>query len=265
MRDVEYEFNVFDSVVLNEELKTKFTKLFLYKYVSQQVGGSSSPEYRFKMNFERIFLENIDRMNGRLRVQLVSLKEIEDTLLDNYNLKTVYEENLKNTEQIDTLTSDKNNYEANKNTTDTEEQTKDTTKNRETDNTSRNFNRNIYQETPSGQLNLTAQDGVGLIETATTITEDLENQTSNESRLDTDNENENRNRSIIEGDSFDQTKSGTRDVDKNQDQQKDSIRHITGYQNLGSKPKLLNEYQSMYQNVLQEFVNCFDKLFRYVY
>ena len=265
MRDVEYEFNVFDSGLLNEELKTKFNKIFLYKYISQQVGGASSPEYRFKMNFERIFLENIDRMNGRLRVQLVSLKEIEDTLLDNYNLKTVYEENLKNTEQTDTITSDKNNYEANKNTTDTEEQTKESTKNRKTDNTNRNFNRNIYQETPSGQLNLTAQDGKGLIETATTITEDLENQTSNESRLDTDNENENRNRSIIEGDSFDQTKSGTRDVDKNQDQQKDSVRHITGYQNLGSKPKLLNEYQTMYQNVLQEFVNCFDKLFRYVY
>ena len=265
MRDVEYEFNVFDSVLLNEELKTKFNKIFLYKYLSQQVGGASSPEYRFKMNFERIFLENIDRMNGRLRVQLVSLKEIEGTLLDNYNLKTVYEENLTNTEQTDTITSDKNIYEANKNTTDTEEQTKDTTKNRETDNTNRNFNRNIYQETPSGQLNLTAQDGKGLIETATTITEDLENQTSNETRLDKDKENENRNRSIIEGDSFDQTKSGSRDVDKNQDQQKDSIRHITGYQNLGSKPKLLNEYQSMYQNVLQEFVNCFDKLFRYVY
>ena len=75
MRDVDYEFNVFDSVLLNEDLKNKFTKLFLYKYVSQQIGGSSSPEYRFKMNFERIFLENIDRMNGRLRVQLVSLKE----------------------------------------------------------------------------------------------------------------------------------------------------------------------------------------------
>ena len=265
MRDVEYEFNVFDSVVLNEELKTKFNKIFLYKYLSQQVGGASSPEYRFKMNFERIFLENIDRMNGRLRVQLVSLKEIEGTLLDNYNLKTVYEEKLKNTEQTDTKTNDKNKYEANKNTTDKENQTKDSTKNRETDNTNRNFNRNIYQETPSGQLNLTAQDGKGLIETATTITEDLENQTSKESRLDKDKENENRNRSIIEGDSFDQTKSGTRDVDKNQDQQKDSIRHITGYQNLGSKPKLLNEYQNMYQNVLQEFVNCFDKLFRYVY
>ena len=265
MRDVEYEFNVFDSVVLNEELKTTFNKIFLYKYLSQQVGGASSPEYRFKMNFERIFLENIDRMNGRLRVQLVSLKEIEGTLLDNYNLKTVYEEKLKNTEKTDTKTNDKNKYEANKNTTDKENQTKDSTKNRETDNTNRNFNRNIYQETPSGQLNLTAQDGKGLIETATTITEDLENQTSKESRLDKDKENENRNRSIIEGDSFDQTKSGSRDVDKNQDQQKDSIRHITGYQNLGSKPKLLNEYQSMYQNVLQEFVNCFDKLFRYVY
>ena len=265
MRDVEYEFNVFDSVVLNEELKRTFNKIFLYKYLSQQVGGASSPEYRFKMNFERIFLENIDRMNGRLRVQLVSLKEIEGTLLDNYNLKTVYEEKLKNIEQTDTKTSDKNNYKANKNTTDKEEQTKDSTKNRETDSTNRNFNRNIYQETPSGQLNLTAQDGKGLIETATTITEDLENQTSKESRHDKDKENENRNRSIIEGDSFDQTKSGSRDVDKNQDQQKDSIRHITGYQNLGSKPKLLNEYQSMYQNVLQEFVNCFDKLFRYVY
>ena len=265
MRDVEYEFNVFDSAVLNEELKTKFNKIFLYKYLSQQVGGASSPEYRFKMNFERIFLENIDRMNGRLRVQLVSLKEIEGTLLDNYNLKTVYEEKLKNIEQTDTKTSDKNKYEANKNTTDKENQTKDSTKNRETDNTNRNFNRNIYQETPSGQLNLTAQDGKGLIETATTITEDLENQTSKESRLDKDKENENRNRSIIEGDSFDQTKSGSRDVDKNQDQQKDSVRHITGYQNLGSKSKLLNEYQAMYQNVLQEFVNCFDKLFRYVY
>ena len=265
MRDVEYEFNVFDSAVLNEELKTKFNKIFLYKYLSQQVGGASSPEYRFKMNFERIFLENIDRMNGRLRVQLVSLKEIEGTLLDNYNLKTVYEEKLKNIEKTDTKTNDKNKYEANKNTTDKENQTKDSTKNRETDNTNRNFNRNIYQETPSGQLNLTAQDGKGLIETATTITEDLENQTYNESRLDKDKENENRNRSIIEGDSFDQTKSGSRDVDKNQDQQKDSVRHITGYQNLGSKPKLLNEYQSMYQNVLQEFVNCFDKLFRYVY
>ena len=71
------------------------------------MGGASSPEYRFKMNFERIFLENIDRMNGRLRVQLVSLKEIEGTLLDNYNLKTVYEENLKNTEQTDTKTRQK--------------------------------------------------------------------------------------------------------------------------------------------------------------
>lgn len=265
MRDVDYEFDVFEKEVLNEELKNRFNKLFLFKYFTQQVGGASVPEYRFKMNFERIFLENIDRMNGKLKVQLVQLIRIEDKLMDNYDLKTTYEENLKNDESSDTLTKDTNAYEATKTTKDKQDNSKDSNKNRTTDNDQRNFNRNIYQETPNGKLNLTAKDGVGLIETATNISEDLENQKGNEKRVDTDKEVEKKTRDILEGDSYEQSKSGTRDVDRKMNQEKDSVRHITGYQNLGSKSKILDEYQNTFQNTLQEFVMCFDKLFRYVY
>lgn len=265
MSDVEIDFNVFDDPILNDELKERFLRIFLFKYYDQQVGGSSSPEYRFKINFERIFLENIDRFNGLLRVQLKSLKEIEKDLMNNYDLKTVYKENTTGDEKTNTTTNDTNV----KTTDQTDTQKRDTSNNDQTDKTTDNqtedFNRELFEETPNSQLELTTEDGKGVITTATTISENFEKGKVTGVEKDVVTKKENQTTDNTSNQTTDQTKTGVRDLDRKTGEEKDSTRYITGYQNLGSKPKILNEYSQMYSNTLSKFVMCFDKLFRYVY
>lgn len=289
MKDVDYSFQVFDTKELNDELLKRFNRLFFLNYFNQQVSGSCSPEWLFKMHFEKVFQSNIDRYNGKLRIQLKSLKEIEDVLFQNYDLKTEFEQNVNEKELIKNTSTNRLENERNtdgtekldttrtKDTTDNTEGQTDKTRNKDTNKKDRTFNREIFDDTPNGQLNLTSNDGSGIISTATNITEnletatndtnenDVEKTTDSKDRIINENEKGNNDRTTNEKETGLQTRNGTSDNDKTSNEDLESLRHITGYQNLGSKPKLLEEYSSIYQNTLKEFVNCFDKLFRYVY
>lgn len=261
LKDVSIKFNVFDESLLNEELKTKFLKLFLLKHYNEQVGGSCVPEFRFKLAFERIYLSNIDRYNARLRLNLVTLNSIEDEILKNVDLTSIYNEKANLDEGVKTDTIDKNTVDSTRTIDENKKRDIVDEKNQETDNTSRNFNRLISEDTPDGQLNLTSNDGSGIIKTANQIDETLDTTNDNGTKTNNDTRNDTSINTTTDKDNLQQDKTGNRTTDKNQSTDKDSERKTSGYQNLGSKAKLLEEYENLYQNVLLEFINCFDKLF----
>lgn len=263
MSDVDFSFNVFETEQLNKELKDKFYKIFLFKYMELQV--NKEPEYLWRIVFERIYLENIDRFNKKLKVQLIELENIEDKLYQNYDLKSVFTENVKANEKLNKKENDKGTQDETRNQDKTYHSDKKETDNENKDTTNRDFTREIYEDTPNGQLNLTTNDGSGVITTATTINESLETQEGtektdkNKSTITDDTQN------IKEQNKLNTTDEKLVDTLKDKTQDKDNERIITGYQNLGSKSKLLDDYQNLFSNTLQQFVNTFDKLFSHIY
>lgn len=263
MEDINFKFDVFATDQLNKELKERFYRLFFLRYWDMQT--SVDPEYAWKMYFERIYLEKIDRYNKELKIQLVELKKIEDQIYQNYDMKIDFNENVVLNEIGKRILAE--NLSKTKDTNDTLSQ--DTTgtesRNTDTDETTRDFNREIYEETPNGQLNLSSQDGSGVISTATNITENLENKTVGTNQDQTTNTTEGITQSKDQNEQTEQSKDSTNDTTRNTDQDKDSQRVLKGYQSLGSKGKLLEDYQNVFSDTLSNFAYCFDNLFRHVY
>lgn len=263
MDDINFSFDVFTTPELNKELKDRFYRLFFLRYWDMQT--SIDPEYAWKMYFERIYLEKIDKYNNLLKVQFVSLKEIENELYKNYQMTIDFNETSGLSETGKRILA-----ETLAKTTDTNDSLKQDTvanesRNTNTDETTRDFNREIYEETPNGQLQLSSQDGSGVISTATNITENLENKTTGTDQDQTTDSTEGITQTKDQNEQMDQQRDSTNDTTKNTDQEKESQRVLSGYQSLGSKGKLLEDYQNLFSDTLSNFANCFDNLFRHVY
>lgn len=263
MDDVNISFNVFENSAANQELREQFFKIFYYKYFDVMV--AIEPEYLWKMYFERIYLEHIDRYTKLLKIQLDSLLKIEDQLFKNVDMTIDFNETQqlneqanKDRDQTGTLVRDTTN-ELNKDGTRKDDESKDRTT------TGRDFTRDIYEETPNGQLNLTSNDGSGVISTATTINESLDTSSENTKdknvldRKDTEKTTGKENRVDDTHDTFKEN------ADRTQDQEKENKRVLTGYQALQSKGKLLQDYENLFDDTMKHFVNCFDVLFRVIY
>lgn len=254
MSDVEWEFTVFSDKENNQALKRQFIKLFLFKYIDLPVGIET--EYMWRMKFEKVILSHLDRYNQKLRIQYVMLVENESKIFENYNMKINFDEETKTN-----IKSDKNqNKDISDNQKIAEKGVKTVESKEDKDKSSTNFNRNIYKETPDGILNLTTNEGEGVITVATTITEDLgKDAEKNINKLDS--------KDINNKDIDNTTKTTEKTVDNlvnDTKQSKLNERLLVGYQNLASRGRLISDYKNNYEDELLNFCNLFDGLFSYI-
>lgn len=263
MDDVNIEFRVFASTQLNQELREQFFKIFYLKYFDVMV--AIEPEYLWKLYFERIYLEKIDRYTKLLKIQLESLVKIEDQLFTNVDMSIEFNENqnitenqTKDQDSTGTLVRDTTN-DVKKDGTRNDDETKNK------DQTSREFTRDLYEETPNGQLNLTSNDGSGVISTATTINESLDTATDTTKDVNKLNRKDSETTNAKENRVDDTHDTLAEERERKQQQEKENTRTLKGYQALQSKGKLLQDYENLFDDTMSHFVNCFDGLFRVVY
>ena len=149
--------------IFDEKYRKEFETKFIRNFYMKEIGFETEELFKFR-------LENWLTINMPYFNNLYISERLEYDPLINSQMKNTH--NKKNTK--DQL--DKRNTSANADTSNT---TKDTG-NMSMENTEDNFERRLHSDTPDSRLRITTEDGQGVIEYASTINEDNQNNKANQ-------------------------------------------------------------------------------------
>jgi hypothetical protein len=155
----DFDYPIFDEAY-RKEFETKFIRTFYFREIGSEVEG------KWKFDLETWFIVNMPYFNKMFESELIEFDPLNNTHTDTTSGKTK--------DNTSSIHSDGTRNSSGNGTT-----------------TDDNFNRNINSNTPDGRLSLTANDGEGVIEYASDITENNENNSSTStSEVDETNSND---------------------------------------------------------------------------
>lgn len=189
--------SIFDFVypVLDETHKKDFETKFIRKFFMREIGYET--EMLFKFNLENWLSLNMPYWNKMIESEITydGVNPLKNSLMD--------------------VTHNKKNDGSQTNSSDIDFQHDSNTGNDTTvSNSSDSFNRNLESTTPDNRLSITTQDGKGVIEYATGITEDVDKTSSTQSthsggtNSSTETKKQSANSSMNENEDFSQHREG---------------------------------------------------------
>lgn len=317
----DFEYPLFDPTY-KVDFETKFIRNFYMRNIGSETVGL------FKFYLENWLIINMDYYNKMYESEMLKYDPLTNTktnFVSNRKEDVIVDENGNvveaNTNKKDLTGNENENNSSVKDTLDNEKQTNDFTKNSATDeiqlNTlakdrdkitdgttatttvADNFNRELYTEMPEERLNLTTNDGEGVLEYANKITENNENNTDTvnetshgtENTLETDTENKDKNTTVVQTNGEIKNKDNTgneteshlnnRDLtslenvleNKNQDTLKNSVRDLSesysydreGKIGVTNYSKMVMDFRKAFLRIDKEIFNELEDLFMMVY
>lgn len=166
----------FDYPIFDPNYKAVFETHFIRNFYMTEIGFET--EGLFKFQLETWLLINMPYFNKLFESELIKF----DPLV-NSHMEASHTNKKGKDQSVDNTTDVKNNGTTNNTTSETSNNTTSGTSNNTTSGTQTddNFNRQLDSKTPDGRLNLTANDGEGVIEYANEIVENNENNQSTSS------------------------------------------------------------------------------------
>lgn len=302
----DFEYPFFD-----EGLRAEFETHFIRNFYTREIGFET--EGLFKFQLETWLQINMPFFNKLLESETLSFNPLQNVDVKiTSNLKNEKDQNdtidrTQNETATETGTHDKDTtgsqtlhtdqvtsteQNSTSNTTDHAEATIGTTEektgndNKTATNTENNFDRNIKSDTPQNRLELTTNDGSGVIEYASSLEENKEKntQTNEEETTSTQNAttNTNQNSDATSENTVNQTGNENVDVDTtiqttetvDEGHTKNNTNNLTGNQTLDSAVKVLEDYAKQevgktgsmtYSKMLAEYRSTFLRIERDIF
>lgn len=251
-----FELNINDNKALSQETKDRIAVLFLNRFFDREIGFET--ERKFKMKLTSILNANSDVYSKRISIMFNTF------LKENVDMKKEYERLNNLSQNSNSKGSSTGNAEVNENGSSKTNVSRNTDDN--TEQTDNNFNRNILENTPDERLNLTsnAEDGSGVINKASQITENkVTNKQSgkNTQTLNGEEDNLSTNKNESQFESSDENESilngESKDVYNDRNYGYD-------YRNF-SQGKVYKDYLESLENVFEDILDDCDKCFMQIW
>lgn len=232
----------FDYPLFDSNYKGVFETHFITNFYMREIGFET--ERLFKMRLENWLLINMPYFNDLFKSTLIQYNPLYNTDL---------------TETFDKTTD--------RNQDDTrvigQESEVDTSANQKGEShgtgsqTSKDFNRNISSDTPQNRLQLSTNDGTGIIEYANNITEDVSNSTGNSKTDGTTNQDETSN-SKGSFDSNDKYDSSIKQIDE-------YVKKVVGKNGNQNYSQMIMDFRKTFLRIEKQIFNEMNDLFMLVY
>lgn len=312
----------FDYPFFDEGLRSEFEEHFIRNFYTREIGFETEGLFKFKLEnwltihmpyFNRLFESETIRFNPLENVNVGINSNLKNQKDQNDVIDRIEDEKENQTGTLDrdvlgnqTINTDQKTHdesEQNQNNTGTANTVTtsetDTTNNTtgSTDTTQNNFDREIASDTPQSRLNLTTNDGSGIIEYASSIKEDKEKNIENRDMAENQTGNEQTTANQITNTTNDLNQSSTSDGTLNVDTtskateatdektNKDTVKNKIGNQKLDSAiqvledfakkeigktggitySQMLTEYRSTFLRIEKEIFDEMQELFMLVY
>lgn len=220
----------FDYPVFDSNYKKDFETHFIRNFYMREIGFET--EGLFKFNLENYLLINMPYWNKLFESELISFDPMSNTKTDTNH----------NATKDSTANS---NSETKGNSSGTSTQNNNGTL------TEKDFARELESNTPDTRLQITANDGTGVIEYASNIKEDSANNSKTSSSTGSDTTSQNSD------------VTSTASV-ANHDEEKQAV-HVEGKIGSQSYSKMLQEYRETFLRIEKEIFNEMNQLFMLVY
>lgn len=232
----------FDYEIFDENYRKVFETHFIRNFFMREIGFES--EGAFKFHLETWLMINMPYFNRLFESELLKFDPLSNTKVDvTHNKKNDRTQNDSRESNVSSTSSGKADRSANTDSNSTVS----------TD----NFNRDIVADTPDNRLNLTANDGEGILEYASKIEEETENNKADSSG----NTKSTENSSVSSQDDVnqnDKVNSSINDIE-------DFIQHRAGKIGDQSYSKMLQEYRQSFIRIEQQMFKEMQQLFMLVY
>lgn len=225
----------FDYPFYDDKLKSEFETKLINHFYLREIGFETMGSFKFFLD-EYLNL-NMPYWNKMFLANLEEFPIFDDT---NYTI----DEKQKLLNSVDT------NINANRDETSNQSKKVDQTdvRNKNTQDTgnTNGFNRNIYSDTPQKDLKITSNgDGTGLMGYATNVTENLERENTSSTGNETNNDKTNQNTS----NNVTEKETKTTNIDKDQNQDKDTLTIYKGKKGNTDYADLLEKYRKSVWNI----------------
>lgn len=231
------DYPIYDEAYRND-FETHFIRHFYMKHIGYETASL------FKMELETWLIINMPYYNRLFESENIKFDPLVNTALT-----------VKNDKQIDNTRDFESENNATTNRTVDDETTTDNSTT--SDGTDDNFNREIFANTPNNRLNLTPNDGEGLLPYATTITE---NATNNANHGTMDQNGKTIGNTNMKQDDVNATTNNT-----TSQMLEDSTYTKIGKIGVGSYSKMISEYRSTFARVEKQIFKEMTNLFLQIY
>lgn len=237
-----YLFQDMDYPIFNEEYRKDFETHFIRNFYMKNI-GFETPSL-FKMELETWLIINMPYFNNLFESELINFDPLVNTDLT-----------IKDNKQQD----DTRDYTSANDGTTAKDIADNGTLTSITDNTSSddNFERRVYADVPDSRLQLTTNDGQGVLEYASNISEDNTNNINN-----FDGSVSNTNHSTTDFDQVDHSEMVTNTIAKRLE---DGTHTKVGKIGVGSYSTMLKEYRSTFLRVEKQLFKEMSCLFLQIY
>lgn len=252
----------FDYPIFDENYRKVFETHFIRHFYTREIG--SETEGLFKFRLETWLNIHMPYFNKMFDSEL-----IEYDPLTNSKAETKYTKN-NDRNQVDDKTNNRTgSSNLNRDTSDTVNTNTDTSEKTTGKSTSDddNFNRQVYSDTADGRLSITANDGEGVIEYATNITEDTENNKNNSTSetSGTGNSNTDQTAKGTLKDTAGMTQNDNEKLNSNINEVEDYVQNRFGKIGVQSFSKMVQEFRASFIRVERDIFNEMNELFMLVY
>jgi hypothetical protein len=240
----------FDYPIFDPNYKKVFETHFIRKFYMREIGFET--EGLFKFNLENWMIINMPYFNKLFESELLSYNPLQNTILDTTKNKTA------DKKQTDARNGNQTTQTDGTNQTTLKGSSSKSSDGTETDD---NFNRSLESDTPDSRLTITANDGQGVIEYASNIKEDNENNSRTVSNHASETENTTNNGSTsVNGSAI---TSDTLNSDINETEE--YAEHVVGKIGDKSYPQLVKEFRESFIRIENRIFEEMQELFMLVY
>jgi len=281
----DFEYPIFD-----EEYRNVFETHFIRTFYMREIGFET--EGLFKFNLETWLLVNMPYYNKLFESELLTydpLTNVNEKVTHNREKEQGQNDVATKEKTVDTDTSNKNVFSQTSSDTSHATSETDQTNHSKTDGssdstgsqTTDDFSRHLESDTPDSRLTITSNDGQGVIEYASKITEDNSNgktdSTNHESSTQTTDATQNTSSETNATQTGEQdstsTDTGTIDTKENDNQTlkrditetEDYVQNRVGKIGTATYPQLVKEYREALLRIEKELFNEMNHLFMLVY
>lgn len=268
----------FDYPIFDENYRKVFENHFIRTFYMREIGFET--EGLFKFQLETWLLVNMPYYNKLFHSENIMYNPLSNTMTQT-SRNSGSETNRKDKTDTDTARKDNTDSESeidgkSESTTDTKENVEATSKTDTTEDTTEdNFHRNVGSNTPDSRLQLSTKDGSGVIEYASNIEENKENNERNtESTSDTKSDQETKSNTETKettNTKSDSTEDYTSDVEENQkytsdiEETSDYLERQSGKVGAVSYPQLIQEHRQAFLRIENRMFSEMNQLFMLVY
>lgn len=276
----------FDYPIFDESYRGVFETHFIRHFYMREIGFETEELFKFRLEtwliinmpyFNKLFESELIEYDPLINSKMNVTSNETNNKVQNDNRDTTRNETVDKdttfTNDVDTTNSSTSNSQVDGSTTN------DTTTNGTENVSTDDFNRSLKSDTPDSRLTLTANDGQGVIEYASEIVENTENNvhdaTRNETSENAGTSSETASNTTNETGASNQTGSGTEDVVNNEtkndtlnstiNEVEDYVQERVGKIGVQSYAEMVMKYRQSFLRVEQQIFNEMNELFMLVY